>query len=31
MKTPETLGMVGKELLALAKPSLRVINVSRVA
>ena len=29
VKTPETLGMVGKELLALAKPSLRIINVSR--
>ena len=29
VKTPETLGMIGKELLALAKPSLRIINVSR--
>ena len=29
VKTPETLGMVGKELLALAKPTLRIINVSR--
>jgi D-3-phosphoglycerate dehydrogenase len=29
VKTPETLGMVGKELLAKAKPNLRIINVSR--
>jgi D-3-phosphoglycerate dehydrogenase / 2-oxoglutarate reductase len=29
VKTPDTLGMVGKELLALAKPTLRIINVSR--
>ncbi len=29
VKTPETLGMIGKELLALAKPSLRIVNVSR--
>ena len=28
-KTPETIGMVGKELLAKAKPGLRVINVAR--
>jgi len=29
VKTPETLGMVGKELLAKAKPNLRIVNVSR--
>ncbi len=29
VKTPETLGMVGKDLLAKAKPNLRIINVSR--
>lgn len=29
VKTPETLGMIGKELLALAKPNLRIVNVSR--
>jgi len=29
VKTPETLGMIGKELLAEAKPNLRIINVSR--
>jgi D-3-phosphoglycerate dehydrogenase len=29
VKTPETLGMIGKELLALAKPTLRIVNVSR--
>lgn len=28
-KTPETLGLVGRELLARAKPGLRVINVAR--
>ena len=28
-KTPETLGLVGRELLAKAKPGLRVINVAR--
>ena len=29
VKTPETLGMIGKELLAQAKPGLRIVNVSR--
>jgi len=29
VKTPETIGMVGKDLLAKAKPSLRIVNVSR--
>jgi D-3-phosphoglycerate dehydrogenase len=29
VKTPETLGMIGKELLGLAKPNLRIVNVSR--
>ncbi len=29
VKTPETIGMVGKELLSKAKPSLRIVNVSR--
>ena len=29
VKTPDTLGMIGKELLSLAKPNLRIINVSR--
>ncbi|MGQ0830283.1 MAG: phosphoglycerate dehydrogenase [Microthrixaceae bacterium] len=29
VKTPETLGMIGKELLAKAKASLRIVNVSR--
>ena len=28
-KTPETVGLIGKELLAQAKPELRVINVAR--
>ena len=28
-KTPETIGLVGEELLARAKPGLRVINVAR--
>ena len=28
-KTPETLGLIGRDFLAKAKPSLRVINVSR--
>ena len=28
-KTPETIGLIGKDFLAKAKPSLRVINVSR--
>lgn len=28
-KTPETIGLIGTEFLAKAKPSLRVINVSR--
>ncbi|MCU1356636.1 MAG: serA [Acidimicrobiales bacterium] len=28
-KTPETIGLIGVEFLAKAKPSLRVINVSR--
>ncbi|QXC63084.1 phosphoglycerate dehydrogenase [Aquihabitans sp. G128] len=28
-KTPETLGLIGTDFLAKAKPSLRVINVSR--
>ncbi len=28
-KTPETMGLIGKEFLAKAKPSLRVINVAR--
>ena len=28
-KTPETAGLIGAEMLALAKPSLRVINVAR--
>ena len=29
VKTPETLGMISAELLAKAKPNLRIINVSR--
>ncbi len=29
VKTPETLGMIGKELLAEAKSNLRIVNVSR--
>ena len=29
VKTPETLGMIGEDLLAKAKPSLRIVNVSR--
>ena len=29
VKTPETLGMIGKELLSEAKPNLRIVNVSR--
>ncbi len=28
-KTPDTMGMVGKELLARAKPGLRIINTAR--
>ncbi|MCU1454534.1 MAG: serA [Acidimicrobiales bacterium] len=28
-KTPETIGLIGKEFLAKARPGLRVINVSR--
>jgi D-3-phosphoglycerate dehydrogenase len=28
-KTPETIGLIGKELLARAKPSIRIVNVSR--
>ena len=28
-KTPETMGLVGKELLAKAKPGIRIINVAR--
>ncbi len=29
VKTPDTVGMIGKELLATAKPTLRIVNVSR--
>jgi len=29
VKTPETIGMIGKDLLARAKPGIRIINVSR--
>lgn len=28
-KTPDTVGMIGREFLAKAKPSLRIVNVSR--
>ncbi len=28
-KTPETIGLIGKDLLARAKPGIRIINVSR--
>jgi D-3-phosphoglycerate dehydrogenase / 2-oxoglutarate reductase len=28
-KTPETAGMIGKDLLALAKPGIRIVNVAR--
>ena len=28
-KTPETAGMIGKDLLAVAKPGIRIVNVSR--
>jgi D-3-phosphoglycerate dehydrogenase len=28
-KTPETLGLIGKDLLAVAKPGLRIINTAR--
>jgi D-3-phosphoglycerate dehydrogenase len=28
-KTPETIGLIGREFLAKAKPSLRVVNVAR--
>src|SRR5947207_355975 len=28
-KTPETLGLVGKDLLAQAKPGLRIVNTAR--
>jgi D-3-phosphoglycerate dehydrogenase / 2-oxoglutarate reductase len=28
-KTPETAGLIGTEMLALAKPSLRIVNVAR--
>jgi D-3-phosphoglycerate dehydrogenase / 2-oxoglutarate reductase len=28
-KTPDTVGLIGKELLAKAKPSLRIVNVAR--
>ena len=29
LKTPETIGLIGTEMLAKAKPSLRIVNVSR--
>jgi D-3-phosphoglycerate dehydrogenase len=28
-KTPETLGLIGKDLLAVAKPGLRIVNTAR--
>jgi D-3-phosphoglycerate dehydrogenase / 2-oxoglutarate reductase len=28
-KTPETAGLIGKDLLALAKPGIRIVNVAR--
>jgi D-3-phosphoglycerate dehydrogenase len=28
-KTPETVGLIGKDLLALAKPGIRIVNVAR--
>jgi D-3-phosphoglycerate dehydrogenase / 2-oxoglutarate reductase len=28
-KTPDTVGMIGKDLLALARPGIRIINVAR--
>ncbi|HEX6419322.1 MAG TPA: phosphoglycerate dehydrogenase [Acidimicrobiales bacterium] len=28
-KTPETIGLIGKELLARAKPGIRIVNVAR--
>ena len=28
-KTPETTGLIGKDLLALAKPGIRIVNVAR--
>jgi D-3-phosphoglycerate dehydrogenase len=29
VKTPETMGMIGKDLLATAKPGIRIVNVAR--
>jgi D-3-phosphoglycerate dehydrogenase len=29
VKTPETIGMIGKDLLAQAKPGIRIVNVAR--
>lgn len=29
LKTPESVGLVGEELLAMAKPTLRIVNVAR--